>query len=207
MLAVHLDVTGKLVLVVGGGPVGQRKARTLLDAGARVRLVALEVRPRDLDHPALTWLQEPFRSEHLIEVALVVTAASPEIDAEVARQARERGLWVNAAGDPEAGDLYFPATIQRGRLLVTVGTSGAAPSLAARVRDDLEAHLPESLATWLDLLEEMRCLAQETIADPDRRRALARELAALDGPALLVTHGVEAVRAMLRERIQMSFCP
>jgi len=204
MLAVHLDVTGKLALVVGGGPVGRRKAAALLAAGAAVRLVACEPRPDDFDHPSLMWLQADVRPEHLDGVALVVTAANPAVDAEVARWARERGLWVNAASVPEAGDLHFPSTVRRGGLVVTVGTGGAAPALAAHLRERLEALLPEGLATWLELLEEARVFAQETASDPERRRALARELAALDGPALLAADGVEAVRAMLRERVDQA---
>jgi siroheme synthase-like protein len=201
MLAIHLDVTNKLALVVGGGGVGRRKARTLLDAGATVRLVALQPRPSELTQSSLEWLREPFRDEHLDGVALVVTAASPEVDALVAAAARRRGLWVNAASEPEAGDVYFPATVNRGRLLVTVSTSGAAPALAAHLRDRLEAWLPEQLAVWLDLLEEARALAQEVIPDAERRYEIAQELAALDGPALLAKQGVEAVRDRLRRRV------
>lgn len=201
MLAIHLDMTGKLALIVGGGTVGRRKARTLLDAGATVRLVALQARPHELTQASLDWLREPFRDEHLDGVALVVTAASPEVDALVAAAARRRGLWVNAASEPEAGDVYFPATVTRGRLLVTISTSGAAPALAAHLRERLEAWLPDALAVWLDLLDEVRTLAQETIPDAQRRYEIAQELAALDGPALLAEQGVEAVRAGLRERV------
>jgi siroheme synthase-like protein len=201
MFAIHLDLRNKLVLVVGGGTVGRRKARSLLDAGATVRLVALHPTPAGFTHPSLTWHVEPFREEHLDGVSLVVTAAGPEVDASVAVLARARGLWVNAASDPGAGDLHFPATIQRGRLLVSVGTDGAAPALAAELRDRLEAILPEALATWLDLLDEARTLARETIHDASRRHEIARELAALDGPALLAEQGVEAVREGLRQRV------
>lgn len=201
MLAIHLDMTGKLALVVGGGAVGRRKALALLEAGARVRLVALEPCPAEMAPPALVWLQEPFRPEHLEGVSLVISAANPQVDAEVATLAQARGIWVNAASCPDAGDVTFPATIQRGKLVVTVSTQGAAPALAVQLRDRIASTLPDHLALWIDLLEEMRVLAQEQIADPPLRQALARELAALDGPDLLATQGIDAVREMLQEML------
>ena len=201
MLAVHLDLTGQTVLIVGGGTVGRRKARTLLDAGANVRLVALEPRPADFADERLKWLAESFRPSHLDGVALVVTATNPQTDAEIARLARERGLWVNAASCPEVGTVHFPATITRGRLVVSIATSGVAPAFAAHLRERLEGWLPESLAVWIDLLDEARKLVRESVSDEGQRRDLAREMAALDGPALLAERGIDAVRSMLRERL------
>lgn len=204
MLALHLDVQDKLVLVVGGGPIGRRRASTLLDAGARVRLVTLEPAPADFAHPALVWMTEPVREDHLAGVHLVVTATNPQLDAQVANWARQRGLWVNVASDANQGNVAFPAQIQRGRLLVSVGTQGAAPALAVHLRARIEALLPDSLAIWLELLEEARELAQNTLPPGDARQALARELASLDGPALLAEHGLAVLQAWLRQRVQQA---
>src|SRR5947199_2969126 len=88
-LPIYLDSSRVRAVVVGGGPVGRRKARTLLAAGAAVRVVALEPQPPDVQHESrLEWLTEPYRPDHLDGVRLVYTAAPGEVSEAVHRDAR-----------------------------------------------------------------------------------------------------------------------
>ncbi len=166
-LPINLTVAGKNCLVVGGGPVARRKLRALLEAGARPRVVALEPQPADLPE-ALHWLQEPYRSTHLNGVALVFAAATPEVNSRVVSDARTLSVWVNSASDPTAGDFALPAVRRLGRIEVAVGTSGASPVLAGRIADQLADELDAALASWVDLLAELR---DNVRAVPSERRA------------------------------------
>ena len=147
MFPLFLDVTDRLVLVVGGGPVGRRKANSLLDAGAIVRLVCLEPQPVDWQLPRLVWMAEPYATDHLAGVSLAFACAAPAVNQLVAADAKRRGVWVNRADDPAGGDVVLPATLRRGEFIVSVGTGAAAPALAKHVRDQLESHFAPPTAS------------------------------------------------------------
>ena len=196
-----LHLTGRRVVVVGGGPVGRRKAHAALDAGAVVRVVAPEPRPAGFDHPAAEWVAEPYAADHLAGAAVVFAAATPEVNARVVRDAQARGVWVCSATDPDAGDFTLPAVGRCGGLTVAVGTGGAAPALARRVRDRLMAEFDATFAAWVELLDEVRPLAAAIPDGPTRRRVLD-ELA--DWPWLerLRRDGRDATLAAIREAIR-----
>jgi precorrin-2 dehydrogenase len=195
MYPLFLNVTNRLAVVVGSGDVGRRKARALFDAGARVRLVCLEPCTADGATGRLEWLNEPYRDEHLEGAALAIAAATPEINQAVVADARRRGIWVNSAGEPDAGDFVLPATIRRGDFLLAIGTGGAAPSLAQRVREQLELAFDKSFGEWVALLAELRPDVREKIVDPDRRAAIYLALTDWGWLDQLRANGIDRVRA------------
>jgi precorrin-2 dehydrogenase/sirohydrochlorin ferrochelatase len=196
MVPIVLDLRGRTCLVVGGGPVGRRKASTVLDGGGDVRLVCLEPAPGDA--PArMTWRTEPYRAEHLDGASLAFAAAAPDVNERVVADARSRNIWVNSASNPEAGDFALPAVGGRGHIQIAVSTGGASPVLAAHVRDALEQRLDASLVAWADLIAEFRDEIR-TRAPPDRRRGLLLGLAHPDWLDRIRAEGPEAVRAAMR---------
>jgi precorrin-2 dehydrogenase / sirohydrochlorin ferrochelatase len=201
MMPLFLDLRDCLCLVVGGGPVGRRKALALLAAGARIRLVCPDMSPGEQTNPRLQRISEPYRPEHLDGVRLAVAAATPEVNRRVVADARARGIWVNSATEPESGDAFFAATLQRGDLVLAVGTGGHAPALARAIRDRLEDQLDEALGLWVALLAELRPLVRERIPAA-RRRGVLERLCEWGWLERLRSEGVEAVRAAMRAEVE-----
>ena len=199
MLPVVLDLTGRVVVVVGGGPVGRRKARAAADAGAAVRVV--DPQPPD-GLPGVLWIAEPYRSDHLDGAALAFACATPGVNARVAADAKARGLWVNSASDPVQGDCFLPAVVRRGELTLAVSTGGASPALARRIRDKLEADFDAAFAEWVQLLNELRPEVLATVADPERRRTLLDTLADWPWLARLRADGIDSVREAMRAEVR-----
>lgn len=158
---VVLDLHEMVVLVVGGGRVGARKAAGLAAAGARVRLVATQVS----EHVDVEMIEDlrirAFALEDLVDVRLVIAATGvPAVDAEVSTRARERGIWVNAADQPIDCEFILPAISRRGRVSVTVSTDGASPSLARELRNVIDELLGDGLAALAETLAVERAAVQ-----------------------------------------------
>ncbi len=190
MLPLFLDVKRRLSLVVGGGPVGRRKARAIREAGGAVRLVCLEPRPDTADD--LDWRSEPFRPEHLDGVSLVFPAATPEVNQQVRQEARRRGLLINGE------DFALPATVRRGDFVLALSTGGAAPALARRLRERLESEFDDRFGVWLALLAQARAEIMAQVADPQQRRQLFEQLSDWHWLERLQQEGSDAVRAAMQ---------
>jgi len=154
---VFLKLEGRPVLVVGAGPVAAGKLRPLVDAGARVTVVAPEVVAEIAAMATdLTILRRPFEPADVDGMWYVVAAAPPEINRAVARAAEPRCLFVNAVDDLESASAYAGAVVQKAGVTVAMSTDGEAPALAGLMREALEMLLPEDLDRWMTCARDAR---------------------------------------------------
>jgi precorrin-2 dehydrogenase len=197
MLPLSLDVTDRLAVVIGGGPVGRRKASAVMAAGGHVRMVCLEPRPAEMEDPRLEWRTAAYKPEHLSGAALVFAAGPAELNAQVVADARARSIWVNAASEPMTGDFFLPATVRRGDFVLAISSGGAAPALAQIVRERLEAEFDETFGVWVSLLAELRPLVMERITDDEKRRNVLTILCQWHWLERLRSEDVQTVRAAM----------
>jgi cobalt-precorrin 5A hydrolase/precorrin-3B C17-methyltransferase len=132
-------------MVIGGGPVGERKARGLLNAGGQVRLISPEA-TRQLEAWAvegrLEWLRRPYQAGDLLGAQLVFAATNQRaINAQIAQEAAQFGLLCNVADVPSEGNFHVPAVHRQPDLVISVSTLGEDPRRAKALRDQISAHL------------------------------------------------------------------
>jgi siroheme synthase-like protein len=208
-----LKMSGREVLVVGGGAVAGRKVASLLDAGASVTVVAPELSSylRSLvgRHPGrLCHELRSFVDDDVAGVGLVVAATDDgQTNRQVAHAARARNVLVNVVDDPELSDVIVPSVLDRGALQIAVSTSGRSPALAAAVRRRLEDLFAPEWAEVVELYGAARRRVMASGADPGRRRLANRSFAALDVAGLLAGGGPEAVREALDEALADAIGP
>ena len=163
------------MLLVGGGRTAEAKLGPLRDAGAAIRSVAI------LHHPSflreshrrgrVELIPGPFQPSHLDGIRLVVSATDdPRVNAEVAEEARARGIFCNAVDDPPACDAYFASSFRRGPWHVAIGTEGGFPGLSRALREVLELLIPLGHDGALQELAHLRRRLKVALPDPELRR-------------------------------------
>lgn len=181
---VMLNCEHKRCLIIGGGAVAERKAKTLAEAGASIHMISPGLTgglKTMAEESALTWTPREYQTGDLQGAFLAIAAtSSPEVNESIAAEAREHGILVQVASSGESGDFISPAVLRRGRLTVAVSTSGAGPGAAARICRSLEEELGKEYEQYLDFLYDFRQTVKESVSSPEVRRRLLRKMIEID---------------------------
>jgi uroporphyrin-III C-methyltransferase/precorrin-2 dehydrogenase/sirohydrochlorin ferrochelatase len=155
LFPIFLKLSGRRVLVVGGGVVAAGKIDALRSAGAEVTVVAPAMCPA-IRESGVRMIERPFEPSDLDTAWLVVAAATPEVNRAVAAVASERRLFVNAVDDPANASAYLGGVVRRDGVTIAISTNGRAPALAGLLREGLDALLPEDLDRWFSEADELK---------------------------------------------------
>jgi uroporphyrin-III C-methyltransferase/precorrin-2 dehydrogenase/sirohydrochlorin ferrochelatase len=170
-LPIFADVRNRLCLVVGAGDVGTRKAGVLLEAGARVRVVAPEIEPALAEQQRVEAIFARFEAQHLDDVALVIAATNDRsVNRQVSELARARNIPVNVVDDPELCSFIMPAILDRSPLMVAFSSGGASPVLTRIMRGKLETMIPQNYSLLAAFAERFRELVKQRVTNPAKRR-------------------------------------
>jgi siroheme synthase-like protein len=184
LFPVFLKLKGRVCLVVGAGKVGEPKIQGLLETGAQVRVIApsaTEQVSRWATEGRIEWLAREFIKTDLDGVFLAVVAtANRGLNAEIFRLANERGVLCNVVDDPPQCDFYYGAIVRRGDLQIAVSSNGHSPSLAQRIRVELEQRYGPLYEPWIEHLGRVRRRLFARQMDPGKRRLLLHRIAAQD---------------------------
>jgi len=181
LFPMFLKLDGKRCLVVGAGKVGEPKIASLIGTRAHIHVIALEA-----TEAVHKWAREgkidlelrSFRSHDLNGTFLAVVAtASRELNELIYREALAREVLCNVVDVPEFCDFYYPAVVRRGELQIAISTSGQSPSLAQRIRHQLERQFGPGYAQWVAELGATRKLVLASNLDSQRKGELLHSLA------------------------------
>lgn len=175
MYPTFLRLTGRRVVLVGGGRVAVGKLDGLLAAGADVVVVAPSIRA-ELERPGVTLRHRPFDPADLDGAWYAVAAAPPDVNRQVLAAAEVRRIFVNAVDDPPHATAYAGAIVRRSDVTIAISTGGRAPALAGLLREALDAWLPADLDAWLAAADEARRRWREQAVAMERRRPLLLEV-------------------------------
>jgi uroporphyrin-III C-methyltransferase/precorrin-2 dehydrogenase/sirohydrochlorin ferrochelatase len=155
MYPAFLKLQDRRVVLVGGGRVAAGKLESLLAAGAKVTVVAPDIRP-ELERPGVVVERRAFEDRDLDGAWWVVAAAPPAVNRQVLASAESRRVFVNAVDDPAHATAYAGGVVRRGDVTIAISTGGRAPALAGLLREAFEASLPRDLEPWLSAADEAR---------------------------------------------------
>ena len=171
----NVDLSGRSLILVGGGRVAERKVRGILSAGTETSIcvIAPKITMVLQEHAAagrLCWKQA-YYADGMLEGAFLVYAATDlrEVNAAVAAEAKRRGIPVNVIDDPAASTFQVPASIRRGELILSVSTAGGSPALSRAIRMELEEMYPPAFGIWLERVSCLRVELQECISSSSAR--------------------------------------
>lgn len=171
LLPLFVNLAGRRVVLVGGGPVAAAKLTRLLAARADVVVVSPEVHA-DMERSGAAIVRRAFMPADLDGAWLVVAAATPDVNRAVAEAAATRRVFVNAVDDPANATAFLSGVVRRDGVTLAISTSGDAPGLTALLREALDAILPRDLATWMDEARRQRAQWKRDGVPMELRRPL-----------------------------------
>lgn len=157
---IFVDLKGRKVLVVGGGSVAGRKIDTLLEYGADVNLVSIELADSLKDHidsGNIKYLGKEFSEDHLSGMFLVIAATNdPDLNHRISEAAENKGMLVNAVDQPADCNFIVPSIVNRGDLTIAISTSGKSPAMAKKIRKELTNQYGYEYEQFLILMGNIR---------------------------------------------------
>ena len=203
---IFVELGGRRVVVVGGGAVAVRKAGALLEAGARLVVVAFK--PGDAMTTLCTnhgaeLVRDRYAKQYIGQAVLVIAATDdPKVNEQVYRDCQELEILCNVVDDPQHCDFFVPALVKRGDLQIAIGTEGYCPAYAGHLRQRLETMFTEEHGRFLAELEEVRKKIVDEVPSPTDRKTLLGRLVDDESFEYFRANGAAAWRERARAMIQ-----
>jgi len=177
---IYLELSGRRVVVIGAGAVAARKAQSLLDAGARLVIVAEHI--NDIltalcQGTSAKLIDSKYSKDYLVGAVLAIAATdNPRLNRQIYKDCQELEILCNVVDEPGLCDFFVPAVVKRGDLQIAVGTEGNCPAYAGHLRKKLEQTFTNKHGEFLTELEIFRKRIIEQVPNTADRKALLGQL-------------------------------
>ena len=197
-----LNISGKNVVVVGGGTIAERKVLTLIRAGAVVTVISPTLTKRlfrEKEKNTIRHISRTYRKGDLSGSFLAIAATDiPSVNSKVAREAT---ALVNVVDVPKECTFIAPSVVRRGPLTIAISTGGASPAFSKTIRKELEKTISPDVGEYLSFMGEMRRKALASIRDPKKRERFLKDLASEKVLHLLRAKGLAHMKQSAEERL------
>jgi len=191
-----IDLRNKSAVVIGGGSVAERKVRSLVEAGANVRVISPEIttglaKLRDrgiLKHTKRTYIKGDSKKAFIV----IAGTSSPLVNKKIADEAE---CLVNVINVPSEGNFIVPSLVRQGALTIAISTEGASPAISKAIRKEIEGLYGKEYGRYLRFVEKVRQETLTDIKDSRKRKKILNFLASEEILARLRKKGFKETTA------------
>ncbi|QGU94316.1 bifunctional precorrin-2 dehydrogenase/sirohydrochlorin ferrochelatase [Clostridium bovifaecis] len=177
-----INIQNKLVIVVGGGKVALRKVEKVLEFQGMVRVVSPEYIDnfKDLKNrfsERLEIIDDKYKDDYIKDAFLVIGATSnKDVNENIRKYCKENSILCNIVDNIAISDFIVPSSIKRGSLVIAVSTIGKSPTLASKIKKELEKVYSHEYEEYIDLLGEARDLILKNYDDEAEKRKILKQI-------------------------------
>lgn len=190
-----VNIKGKECIVIGGGNIAERKVLSLLNSGAKVKVISPELTDtlkKYVKEGQIRYLKRKYRKGDTKDAFVVIVATS---DSKINKKiAEEATCLVNVVDNPEISNFIVPSVMKRGLLTIAISTSGASPAMAKYIRKELQSLYGRDFGKFLNLLKRIRIEVLKKISDKRKRETLLKKLVEKNVIKALREEGFETVK-------------
>jgi precorrin-2 dehydrogenase/sirohydrochlorin ferrochelatase len=178
-IPIMMDFQNKEVVIVGGGEVAKKRLQLLANTGAHVTIVSLDLLPELQalsELKVFNWKNKEFQAEDVSDAQIIIIATNNPSVNQFVTESAPNTAFVNHTENAERGSLIFPASMQRGKLTVSISTGGASPYLASNIKNQFESIFDDQYGIYVDFLYECRRLLKKSSLSHKERTAFLKEI-------------------------------
>lgn len=178
-IPINLDLQDKIVKVIGGGKIAERRVNALINSEALIHVISPELTDKLKQYEIegkLKWHKKDFEISDIEYVDFIINATnSPEIT-DVIKDNAPKHCLINMVGDAQDGNVIFPGTLNRGKLQISVTSNGASPKLVRNILKDLEQQYSVDYTEYVDFLYECRTIIKSLEIDQTEKNQLLENI-------------------------------